>query len=189
MVQNRKLQIIKAADKRFSKHGLQKTTLDEVARDLRIGKATIYHYFDSKEDLYLKTLNWELDNLLEDVTKIFSDTSSELEKLNKYFQLKEHTGDNYKLIHNVYLLILKDEAIAEEINLFNRTLQEEENILKNFLKNLNNKNYEDLIFKVPYYLINLSWSLIAGYKIASNDTKKLTSLKEVIQQNIKLIFK
>jgi len=47
----RKIQIIKAAVKRFTKHGLHKTTLDEVARDLRIGKATIYNYFESKEDL------------------------------------------------------------------------------------------------------------------------------------------
>ena len=43
MANDRKNQIIKAAAKRFARHGLNKTTLDEVARDIRIGKATIYH--------------------------------------------------------------------------------------------------------------------------------------------------
>ncbi len=51
MPNDRKIQIIKAAAKRFARHGLNKTTLDEVARDIRIGKATIYHYFTSKDDL------------------------------------------------------------------------------------------------------------------------------------------
>ncbi len=56
MANERKIQIIKAAAKRFARHGLNKTTLDEVARDIRIGKATIYHYFTSKDDLYFATL-------------------------------------------------------------------------------------------------------------------------------------
>ena len=61
MANERKLQIIKAAAKRFARHGLNKTTLDEVARDIRIGKATIYHYFTSKDDLlFLATLKWDL---------------------------------------------------------------------------------------------------------------------------------
>jgi len=42
MANERKIQIIKAAAKRFARHGLNKTTLDEVARDIRIGKATIF---------------------------------------------------------------------------------------------------------------------------------------------------
>ncbi len=40
----------------FAKHverfGYAKTTLDEVARELRISKKTIYVYFDSKQDIY-----------------------------------------------------------------------------------------------------------------------------------------
>ena len=53
---DRKIQILKAAVKRFAKHGLNKTTLDEIARDLRIGKATIYNYFESKEELFYETI-------------------------------------------------------------------------------------------------------------------------------------
>ena len=46
MLKERKQQIIRAAVKRFARHGHGKTTLDEIARDIRIGKATIYHYFE-----------------------------------------------------------------------------------------------------------------------------------------------
>ncbi|HZW37982.1 MAG: TetR/AcrR family transcriptional regulator [Syntrophothermus sp.] len=188
MLQNRKLQIIKAADKRFSKHGLQKTTLDEVARDLRIGKATIYHYFQSKEDLYLKTLNWEFDLLLNDIKNVFSENISDKEKLIKYFELKENIENTYKLIHNVFILILKDKALKEEIDILNNTIDEEEILIKETFKELNNKNFEDLIVKVPYYLSNLSWSLIAGNKLAAAKNKSV-SLKDVIQQNLKLFIR
>ncbi|MCK7524579.1 MAG: TetR/AcrR family transcriptional regulator [Ignavibacteriales bacterium] len=71
MANERKIQIIKAAAKRFARHGLAKTTLDEVARDIRIGKATIYHYFTSKDDLYFATLKWECELFIEQV-KTFS---------------------------------------------------------------------------------------------------------------------
>ena len=56
MEKEKKKQLIRTAAKRFEKHGIKKTTLDEIARDLRITKATIYHYFNSKEDLFHSTL-------------------------------------------------------------------------------------------------------------------------------------
>jgi len=52
MANERKHQIIRAAVKRFARHGHGKTTLEEIARDIRIGKATIYHYFESKDELF-----------------------------------------------------------------------------------------------------------------------------------------
>jgi len=72
MPNERKLQIIKAAAKRFARHGVSKTTLDEVARDIRIGKATIYHYFESKDNLYIETLRWEIESYLEQVKSVFN---------------------------------------------------------------------------------------------------------------------
>ena len=71
MANERKIQIIKAAAKRFARHGLNKTTLDEVARDIRIGKATIYHYFQSKDDLFYEALKWEIDIFLISVKNNF----------------------------------------------------------------------------------------------------------------------
>jgi len=49
MANKRKQQIIQTAVKLFARHGLGKTTLDEIVRDIRIDKATIYHYFESKD--------------------------------------------------------------------------------------------------------------------------------------------
>ncbi len=71
MKNERKEQIIKAALKRFVKHGLHKTTLDEIARDMRIGKATLYYYFSSKDELYQKTVLYETAKYITEIKKNF----------------------------------------------------------------------------------------------------------------------
>jgi len=43
--------ILKAAKELFRKYGYHKTSVNEIARKARIAKATIYKYFDSKEQI------------------------------------------------------------------------------------------------------------------------------------------
>jgi TetR/AcrR family transcriptional regulator len=104
MPNERKNQIIKAAVKRFTRHGLSKTTLDEIARDIRIGKASIYHYFTSKDDLYIESLKWEIELFLEQAITVFVNESKKIEqKLLEYFELKDSVPENYKLIYDTLL--------------------------------------------------------------------------------------
>ncbi len=48
--------IQKTALKIFGKKGLKKTTMDDIAREARIGKGTIYHYYESKEQMFCDLL-------------------------------------------------------------------------------------------------------------------------------------
>ena len=47
-----KQQIEDAFEKRVNRFGYAKTTLDEIASDLRISKKTLYAHFDGKADIY-----------------------------------------------------------------------------------------------------------------------------------------
>ena len=49
--------ITKVAQKIFSKYGLIKTTVDEIAKAARMGKASLYHYFKSKEDIFKEVVD------------------------------------------------------------------------------------------------------------------------------------
>ncbi len=49
--------IIRTARKMFAKKGVTETTMDDIAKEAKIGKGTIYHYFDSKEELYCAILD------------------------------------------------------------------------------------------------------------------------------------
>lgn len=45
-------QIAESFERHVNNHGYARTTLDEVARDLKISKKTIYVHFDGKRDIY-----------------------------------------------------------------------------------------------------------------------------------------
>lgn len=47
-----KQQIAQTFERRLAEAGYDRTTLDDVARELRISKKTIYVHFDSKRDIY-----------------------------------------------------------------------------------------------------------------------------------------
>ena len=120
MANDRKNQIIRAAAKRFARHGLNKTTLDEVARDIRIGKATIYHYFTSKDDLYFATLKWECENFIDQVKIILErDSDSLTQKLTDYFGQKEIVSENNKLIHEALLTFFNEKSFKQELDIIN----------------------------------------------------------------------
>jgi TetR/AcrR family transcriptional regulator, biofilm operon repressor len=50
-----KKKIGKAAMQCFAKYGLDKTTLDDIARAVGLNKATLYYYYKNKEDIFLET--------------------------------------------------------------------------------------------------------------------------------------
>ncbi len=51
--------IIKTAQQLFSRFGFLKTTGDEIAKAARMGKASLYHYFKSKEDIFRDVIEKE----------------------------------------------------------------------------------------------------------------------------------
>lgn len=55
--------VLATARQMFVKYGVQRTTLEEIARFSRVAKATIYNYFGSKDGVYLEVLNREADNM------------------------------------------------------------------------------------------------------------------------------
>jgi len=56
--------ILESARRLFARFGLKKTTMDDIAQQAGVGKATIYYYFRDKEEVFLKVIQKEADELL-----------------------------------------------------------------------------------------------------------------------------
>ena len=54
--EQRKEQILSSALSVFKKHGIEKATMDEIAKEADFGKATLYYYFSSKEEIFAEQL-------------------------------------------------------------------------------------------------------------------------------------
>jgi AcrR family transcriptional regulator len=190
MANERKSQIIKAAAKRFARHGLNKTTLDEVARDIRIGKATIYHYFTSKDDLYFATLKWECENFIEQIKLVLENAELTLtQKLTQYFALKEVVSENNKLIHESLLTFFNEKSFEKELDIINWMLNKEAEFLKQFLT----KHYSQKIKKVssvfPNFIVLNSWGMFFANKLNSLiKTSKADETKELFIESLVTIL-
>ena len=137
MAKSRKIELLKAAQKRFIRHGLNKTTLSEIARDLRIGKATIYNYFESKDQLFTDTVKLEISEYLEQIKNCFNNEALPIkERFQEYFFTKMRLGETYPLLFAVIKQTINEfssELIAE-IHL--NFLEKEEEILLQVLQSI-----------------------------------------------------
>lgn len=55
--------ILDAAEALLARYGYRKTTMDDIARDVGIGKGTTYLHFASKEEVFLATIDRIVDRL------------------------------------------------------------------------------------------------------------------------------
>ncbi|MBJ6360602.1 TetR/AcrR family transcriptional regulator [Paenibacillus sp. GCM10012307] len=63
---DRRKEVLKAASQSFSLYGYKATTMDQIAKIARVGKGTIYTFFESKEELFqeiMMQINAEIQEL------------------------------------------------------------------------------------------------------------------------------
>ncbi|KAB2907666.1 MAG: TetR/AcrR family transcriptional regulator [Ignavibacteriales bacterium] len=131
MERNRHPDILKAAERRFIKHGVSKTTLDEIARDIRLSKSSIYHYFASKDDLYIAVMKKQAKDYISAVKDIFNNEEKKFqERFRNYFTLKSQLKNEYKLLFGIIMAELSENSLAEEKEILANLLLEEEQVLK-----------------------------------------------------------
>ena len=76
--------IIKAARKRFAHFGYSKVTMDEIAGDVEMGKASLYYYFPTKENLFQEVIVQEQEEFADEIEKILQNENCAEDKLVQY---------------------------------------------------------------------------------------------------------
>ncbi len=91
--------IIKAARDRFAHYGYSKVTMDEIAADVEMGKASLYYYFPTKEELFKAVIAMEQTEFRNEIEVMFQKPISAAQKLHeyvnqrlKYFQVLVNLG-------------------------------------------------------------------------------------------------
>jgi AcrR family transcriptional regulator len=99
----RKTEIIKAAAKLFLAKEFEKTTLQDVMNHLDIAKGTIYHYFDSKEDLLEAVVIDMVDaRLIEIEVKLKDIEGNALQRIEKLVELGNMSKDHPELLDQLH---------------------------------------------------------------------------------------
>jgi len=142
-----KEQIVQNSATLFLKNGFYKTTMDDVARKLKISKKTIYKYFAAKDDLLNAIIEDTMTHVRDNINKIISNKDQSVMKLISLsdflvgFSLKiSETWINDLKVHNP--------RRWETIEYFRK-----ETILHAFNKIINQGKKENLIIDKPNIII------------------------------------
>ena len=71
----RKDQILESALKVFKINGIEGTTMDEIAKHADFGKATLYYYFSSKEEIFIELLDRGWKTIWESIEPVIHEPS------------------------------------------------------------------------------------------------------------------
>ncbi|MDD3053370.1 MAG: TetR/AcrR family transcriptional regulator [Endomicrobiaceae bacterium] len=161
--------IIATAQKLFQKYGIDKTTMDDIAREVGKGKSTLYYYYTSKEEVFYAVVNKEKDEVMKSIKKTISNLESPSEQLKTFF-LSHFNELKHKI--NLYSVILQGN-VKKHIDLFGRIQKEnissEIEMIKEILlkgikngefKNIKEKDCEDIAIICVTVIQGLDSSII-----------------------------
>jgi AcrR family transcriptional regulator len=92
--------VIISAGQIFSRYGFRKTTMDEIARELKMGKSSIYYYFESKEEIFEAVVLYEANILRNELTTAIKSVESPVEKMKNYVFVRMKTFEKLSNYYN-----------------------------------------------------------------------------------------
>lgn len=98
-------QIVQAARQVFARYGFKKTALDDIARESRKGKSTIYYYFKSKDDIFKAVIDAEAEIRNRTIEEQMSGINDPKLKLKTYIYNRMRT---LRMVVNYYEAIKND---------------------------------------------------------------------------------
>jgi AcrR family transcriptional regulator len=163
-------QLVQAARQVFVRFGYKKTALDDIAREARKGKSTIYYYFKSKDDIFKAVIDAEAEIRAKTIDDQISTIDDPQQKLKTYIYVRMLTlkkvGNYYEaikndLLDNLYFVnSLRTNHFDAEINLVKDLLLEgiDKEVYTIQNPELTAKTIVTLLqgFEVPLILKNLS---------------------------------
>jgi len=78
------LQILEIAQRRFGIYGFEKTSMQDIADDLKMTKGSIYYYFPCKEDLFKSVIEKEQNDFLLKIRGDYQNASDNSSYLQEY---------------------------------------------------------------------------------------------------------
>jgi AcrR family transcriptional regulator len=139
---NEKVQlIIKASQMRFGLYGLEKTSMREIANDLKLSKASLYYYFPDKESLYKAVVEKEQGEFLSRISERISSFNEPEQLLLEYTEARL---SYFRTLLNLSRLRL--EAFSDLKPAFRQTIQAFKEKEKEIIKMIIEKGVRSGIF-------------------------------------------
>lgn len=182
---DRKEVILSVAQRKFARYGLHKTTIDEIAKDARISKGLIYHYYSSKEDIFYAVINKEVKYLESLIRKAISREITPQKKLETFIKTRLNRMlevVNLNELNKEVVKILIPEIEKGLINYRKKEIKIVSSIIKEGMRNGDFKKVN------PDKTAFIFLSLFRGLEIPFIVDKILFDIGELVDFSLKIFF-
>ena len=186
--EQRRQEIISAAEKVFFKQGVDNATMDDVAEQAELSKATLYLYFSSKEEIYAAIYLKGQEALFKMIDKATDKISDTREKIAAYISTVISFQKKYPDYFEAFFYFLTKEVnISEESCYVQQHTKSGQEFLKGWVKLIQKGKKEGLIRgnlnEIPVAVI-LWMQLIGFLKIYPKLKKPLKKDFDVTEDQI-----
>ncbi len=103
----KKEKIISAATSLFSRFGLEKTTMEDIAKAAKKGKSSLYYYFKSKEEVFAEVIKKEIAGLKTAIIEAIEKEDDPYNKFRKFVDARlnylNEKADQYTNVKDEHL--------------------------------------------------------------------------------------
>jgi AcrR family transcriptional regulator len=92
--------VIISAGKIFSYYGFKKTTMEEIAKSLKMGKSSVYYYFECKEEIFEAVVRYEANILRNELTTAIKSVESPIDKMKNYIFVRMKSFEKLSNYYN-----------------------------------------------------------------------------------------
>jgi AcrR family transcriptional regulator len=100
--------ILKAAGNCFQKWGLNKTSMEDIAKAASKGKSTLYYYYDSKEQIFDAVVDLETSTALAKFRRAIEDVETAVERIRVYTRLELEELREELLLYKIAIGEMRD---------------------------------------------------------------------------------
>ena len=134
---NKEETILSAALDVFLEKGFSNSSIKDIADTAGVGKGTIYEYFKNKNELFIKTINFEINQRCQQARNAIESKTTFMDKFNAFIDLAQEAAEE-DLKHIEFLIIntsmgLRPEYKAEFQNLLQKMKDDMDEIISQIL--------------------------------------------------------
>ena len=184
----RRIEILESAETIFSSAGFHKADMNEIAKQAKIAKGTVYLYYPSKKELFIAVIRYGLENLskkISDEVENIEDSVGKIKKAISTYMLffKDHQALYRILLHPDLELI---DGIAETMK--DAKLSKLPQIEKTLKKGIEEKQIRNIDEKSLSYMILGMTDLLLFQWLSNPDEepieKKIEQITDVLFRGI-----
>ena len=174
MREERKKVIKEGAVKLFASKGFFATTITDIAKDASMAQGLVYHYYKSKDDIYLEVISNSLDMMNEAVEGLKKSKQPAAEKLRdairELFKTIQ-TSDTFNQTVRIIISARNSTAIPKKVK---AVLDEKRDIPYQILSEIFKTGQKEgtIIEGDPYSLSIVFWTFINGLAIYKSTRKE-----------------